>query len=272
LESKGFQPLLSVVFGAIVTAFIAVSFILKETTISERFPIYIAVNQGTNLPFPLENPFSTFGSMASRANREEAPDNTVKQREVAFKSADEKFDFYCELIQFEIVSQLYTVLRRAEMISMQAAPSGQPIITSEVFKIERPETFTKIDGKRVLQALSRNRFLEKHERTLWDSSASWIPVPKNANLSAPDSRSIVLARPGYFKAMIRVDPIGAGNGTPLYLAEKLRDQRVETLCFAITTEAVFDKFTSGSPYTEETMNWVRLLFDRLKIAFSAKEE
>ena len=59
---KVFQPLLSVVFGGVVTAFIALSFILRQTTISERFPVYVVLDQQTSLPtiVPGERPHSAF--------------------------------------------------------------------------------------------------------------------------------------------------------------------------------------------------------------------
>ncbi len=123
---KVFQPLLSVVFGGVVTAFIALSFILRQTTISERFPVYVVLDQQTSLP-PIvlgEHPHSAFDSMSHRANLEEFDPGKFKQREVTFKSLDEKFEFYAQLIQYELVVQMYGILRYVEGI-LQSNPQNR---------------------------------------------------------------------------------------------------------------------------------------------------
>lgn len=268
---KVFQPLLSVVFGAVVTAFIAVSFILKQTTISESFPVYIVLDKRTNLPpnLPGGNALSAFTSMSFRANIEQlGHDNLVKQREVNFESPDEKFKFYGELIQYELVSQIFGILRYMHGISSQTSATKPAIVSVEVFELKRPKKFTKIEGKSVIEALSRNRFLQRSEKIFWEGKESWIPLPYKTTMCIPDSRSLVLERPGYYKATIKIESVGAAGGSPAELVEELGTQPVETLGFKMTAEAVFEKFTSGSPYTGETMDWIRSLFDRLRIEFS----
>jgi|SRR5438132_3559850 len=266
---KVFQPLLSVVFGGVVTAFIALSFILRQTTISERFPVYVVLDQQTNLPpiVPWERPHSAFDSMSRRANLEEFDPGKFKQREVIFKSPDEKFEFYAQLIQYELVVQMYGILRYVEGISQQTSATKPTIVSVEVFDLKRPKRFTKIEGQDLIKALSHNRFLQPSEKRFWEFQEAWLPLPYKTTLSIPDSRSLILERPGYYKVTLKIDPVGAGQGSPLHLVDKFGNSRVETLGFIVTTEAVFEKFTSGSPYSEESMDWVRSLFNRLKIEF-----
>ena len=184
-----------------------------------------------------------------------------------FKSPDEKFEFYAQLIQYELVVQMYGILRYVEGISQQTSATKPTIVSVEVFDLKRPKCFTKIEGQDLIKALSHNRFLQPSEKRFWEFQEAWLPLPYKTTLSIPDSRSLILERPGYYKVTLKIDPVGAGQGSPLHLVDKFGNSRVETLGFIVTTEAVFEKFTSGSPYSEESMDWVRSLFNRLKIEF-----
>jgi hypothetical protein len=270
---KVVQPLLSVFFGAIVTAFITVSFILKQTTISESFPVYVVLNKQNNLPAGLLPDIAPpgFAMMSLHAGMEKIKrDKPVKQERLNLASPDEKFNFYGELIQYELVSRLFSIFFYKSAFVSHRSATQPATVSLELFETKHPKRFTKIGGKTVIKALSRNQFLQPSE---WDYDACSIPVPYKTAIRIPDSHRIILERPGYYRVTIKTEPIAAADGAPAYLLGALipgliGKEGVETLGFKMTTEAVFEKFTSGSPYSEETMDWVRSLFDRLRSEFS----
>lgn len=91
-----------------------------------------------------------------------------------------------------------------------------------------------------------------------------LPIPAGADLSFPNSRSIIFERPGYYRIEMSIKYIGGGVGGPVHLSDKILRTDVETISFLINLEANFDKFTAESPYTTDTKTWAEILFARLK--------
>lgn len=266
---KIFTPLLTVALGAVVTAFITLCAVLKPAKINERFSVSIVLNRTTNLPAHFQ-PTSDLKimdreRMAGRANQEETdqPDH-VRQRSVNFATTDDKTAFYNELLQLELVWQIYGALVYDVGISSTANSHERAIFESVVFERFRPNNVTRIAGREVASGLRKNRFMNRSEQRYWKDDQVTIPLPIGAKIVFPDSQSVTVERPGYYNVHFRLEPIGGGNGVPRWLANFVSETNVETISFTVNMEANFDQFTAENPDTIEAKQWTESLFAALK--------
>lgn len=258
-------PLLSVSLAAVTAAFITMVIILKPARIVDRFPVSIVIDQKTNLPvmISIENVDKALlqNGLAVRANIEESKPGFQQQRQIIFSNEDEKYAFLTELLQYELLIQCYGIFRYDGEIT---ATSGQAIVRTRIFDDFKPSEFAKLPGDEIARKMSENRFLNRAEKKFWNDEQSWLPIPKRAILSVPDTRTIVIERPSYFKTIVRIEPFAGASGIPPHMVNIINRKDVETRSFVVTLETDFDKFTSESPDTEHNKKWVGYLFPRLR--------
>ena len=269
---KIFTPLLTVAVGAVVTAFITLCTVLKPTKINARFPVSVVLNRITNLPahFQLSGDLKIMDRerMAGRANQEETDlPGRVRQRSVNFVTADDKAAFYNELVQLELVWQIYGALVYDVGLSSTTSAHERAIFEPAVFERFRPENITRIAGREVASGLAQNRFMNRSEQRYWNDAQVTIPLPVGARIVFSDSQSVTVERPGYYRLRFRLEPIGGGNGVPRWLANSVRETDVETIAFTVNMDADFDRFTAENPDTSEAKKWTESLFAALKRQF-----
>jgi len=268
---KIYQPLISILLGAIIATFITITSLLKPASTTERFPISIALDQKSGLPslIPKLEVRKAFiqRAVASRANVEEQGiPGVFAPRKVTFASTQEKIDFYTELLQYELLKQCFTILR-GDFALTQTISDGRAVVTTTVFDAFRPKDFSRLNGSEIVSKLSSNRFVNLTEKEFWKNPEAWFPVPSNTRLSILDIRSLVFERPGYFRIFIRIESIGSAPGIPAHLSEFVGEKDVETIAFLVTSEATFDRFTAESPETTDNRRWAEYLFANLKKQF-----
>jgi hypothetical protein len=258
---KIYQPVLSIMFGGVVAAFITMTALLKPGKISDRFPVSILLDRKTNLPEKIfDSPWSVQARASSKANFEELEDGSLQSRTIVLATHEEKVRFYSELIQYLIVNEFDTILRGD--FSISSATDG--IARVEVAEKFRPEKFSKIPGAEIVGAMSTNRFLYKAEKPIWAQDSRWLPVPEDTTFSIPTKDTVIFESKGYFTIQIRIAPVGSANGAPPHLAKINQNADVETIGFIVTLDADFDRFSAESAYSAESKKWAEFLFSKIK--------
>jgi hypothetical protein len=270
--------------------------IVEEPSINERFALSIVLDRESGkmvsiYPFgPGKAKDLFFNDAVSRSNG-----LFVADKHTFFSNlrppipANDIVGFYEELIQYQLISWLVHATRGMDAgylaIGVNEAISG---IILHVPLL--PPNYVRMPGKKVLAALSKNRFVDEKVRNDWDNPVGWLPMPPHAMFSMPDRQSIVIERPKYFKItfMVNPGPVRSG-GVPKHLLEavtravaeglikpgalkldpktgeglvKLSD--LETLWFIVNLTATFEGLSMGSKEATDMKKWVTALFAECK--------
>jgi hypothetical protein len=257
---KIYGPALSILLGAVVTTFVTITILLKPAIISERFSISFVLDSKTKMPHVSEpaDPISgrNFDTLA------------FTQNNVKLTTSQEIVNFYSELLQYALIKQCFIIFNADYGIGVSKTNTRsvvQPIIYSPL----RPQYKKKIQCNAVAKLLAANRFVENYWRI--EDPEICLPIPDGANLSFPNSQSIVIERPGYYIIVMSIKHIGGGAGMPEQVSKNVNSADVETTSFLINMEANFEKFTAESPYTIDAKTWTEALFTRLKNAMADQQ-
>lgn len=261
-----FEPLLSILLGAVTATFITLVTLLKPTEIQGGFPVSIVVNNQNHLPamlFPEDGRFSALRQQLITVSTVEVGEQPRKMtgRVVDFKTHDEQARFYSEVIQIALFKQLYGFLNYSRTgISVSNAANRKPLVRAVLSPELRTTEYFRLPGRTAAAALANNRFMGPTEKEFWSNPKVDISLPVGAQLSFPDSASMVLERPNYYRIKFTIQPVGSGKGYPPHLVDTVQETDVTTMIFSVEYEAKFNRFTAENPNSLEIKEWAPKLF------------
>ncbi len=253
------------VLGATVVMFIAPIFLLKSSEVHLSCPTSIIVDRTTGFPVSYFAENHAMAEMIQRATYEEEKGKPGRMipRSVDLSSPDKRFDYYIELIQYQLLQQSYVALRSSNRISAGVTPAGSDV-KNETFEFFRPKEFDEIPGAKIAEAIDSNRFFGAWERRWWLDKRISLPVPKDTIFKAQGKNAIAFYKPNHFKITMSIEPQGSMTGCPAHLQKFIQNGNVDTIAYVINCHGIFEKFASFNPETEDNKKWAQVLFSRIK--------
>lgn len=267
--------LLSVMLGGTVTLFIAVFAQLKESTVSGQFLVDIPFDSSTGFPvWSLESPpkderalrrsiwLSALYRIAVQPHSPPvAPGESVTfdLRSVARPvSPDEMFIRCSQMVQYKLLEDL----RDNQSGSHLPIVDGHEIPS---FFAPAPVGSTVDYPPDKLQQLLKSNQFHSPSAFLWKHRTLRVPphsrlflrhVP-SSQITGVTKDLIVVERPNYFRAVITIEPLGAGS---------VGQSTIRSVRVGVSMKATIFKLAAGSAYSTQVMDWCAWLFKMFEAA------